>query len=257
MVPTALITGPTAGLGAEFAEQLAAAGYDLVLVSRDETRLQQTADRLRSRHRVEVEVLAADLADLDATRRVAERLSCTERPIELLVNNAGFGVNGQTLDLDVDEQLRLLDVLCRAVLVLSHAAGTAMRARGSGAILNVSSVAAYGPLSAYSAAKAWVTTFTEGLAGDLAGTGVQVCAVHPGFTHTEFHQRADLNMSKLPEWGWLSVERVVTEALTDLRRGRVLSVPSRRYRALVLALRFAPSGLRRRGSAALVRSRVR
>lgn len=252
---TALITGATAGLGAEFATQLARSGYDLVVVARDEVRLQATAARLRTQFGVDVEVLAADLSSEEETQRVAARAGSRDQPIDLVVNNAGFGLQQAFAESAVADQVRLLDVLVRAVLVITHSAVGAMRERGHGAVLNVSSVAAFGALGSYSAAKAWVTTFSESLAGELAGTGVLVSVVHPGFTRTEFHERAAMNMAMLPAFGWLPADRVVRDALADLRRGRVVSIPSKRYRVMVALMRTIPADLRRRGSAAIANLR--
>lgn len=248
---TALITGASAGLGAAFADHLAARGHDLVLVARDERRLNETATALLERHRVEVEVLPADLADRAQTQRVAERLADAGRPVDLLVNNAGFGQRTSFLCSDIAEEERALDVMVRAVLVLSHAAAGAMKERGHGAVLNVSSVASFATMGHYSAIKSWVTVFSEGLAMELRGTGVQVSACCPGFVHTEFHDRAQMNMSRLPEVGWLTADQVVTAALDDLSSGAVVSVPSVRYKALVGALRVLPRPAVRRVSATI------
>jgi len=240
---TALVTGATAGIGREFALQLAARGDDLVLVARDVPRLEAFAAELRTTAGVRVEVLAADLSDRAQLDRVAERLASTEAPVDVLVNNAGYSLKGAFLDNDVAAEEALFDVLSRAVLVLSHAAGRAMRARGRGAIVNVSSVASFLTSGTYSANKSFVTVFSEGLAAELAGTGVTVTALCPGFTHTEFHQRADLDMSSMPEFLWLDAPRLVRDALADVDRGKVVSVPGRQYKAIVTALRVLPRPL--------------
>lgn len=242
---TALITGATAGLGWCFARKLAATGHDLVLVARDEARLQIRADELRRDFGVAVEVLPADLGDLAQTKVVAERAASTTAPVDLVVNNAGFGLGTGFTHSDLDDELQMFNVLCRAVLVISHAAIPVMKGRGRGAILNVSSVASFLPQGTYSSAKAWVTTFTESLAAELVGTGVQVSALCPGFTHTEFHQRADVPVSALPEIAWLDADFVVEQGLADLRRGVVVSVPSLRYKASVAALTHLPGVARR------------
>lgn len=247
-MPTALVTGASAGLGREFAEQLAARGHDLVLVARDRDRLREVAEGLMATHGVAVEALPADLADRTRLQAVADRLAAADRPIDLLVNNAGFGIRTAFGTGDVAEEERALDVMVRAVLVLSHAAAGPMRGRGHGAILNVSSVAGYAVMGSYSAIKAWVTVFSEGLAGELAPAGVRVTAVCPGYVHTEFHERARITMDRLPERLWLHAPDVVREALDDLASGRVVSVPSRRYRVMAVVLRHAPRALVRRGS---------
>jgi short-subunit dehydrogenase len=256
-MPTALVTGATAGLGAEFARQLAAAGQDLVLVARDTARLDSKADELHTTYGVSVEVLAADLADREQVSQVAERLADAGRPVDVLVNNAGFARRTGFLADDLAEEERAVDVMLRAVLVLSHAAARAMRERGRGRIVNVASVAAYTAMGTYSATKSWVVVFTEALGRELAGSGVTATVVCPGFVHTEFHQRANLNMSRLPEWGWVDAERVVREGLAGAAAGRVLVVPTRRYAVLVTVLRYLPRSLVRRVSAALAARRRR
>ena len=237
---TVLITGASAGLGLEFAWQLATARHDLVLVARDAERLGRLASQLHSAAGVHVEVLAADLSVAADVERVAERLRSTERPVGLLINNAGFGLHQRFVGGDLDTELRGLDVMVRAVLVLSNAAAGQMTARGRGAILNVASVAALFATGTYAAHKAWVRTFTEGLAIELAGTGVTATALCPGFVHTEFHERADLDMSSMPEIAWLNADAVVAAALADVRRGVVISTPSLRYRTVAGIARLLP-----------------
>ena len=238
---TALVTGGTAGIGHAFARRLAADGYDLVLVARDGDRLAQVAAELGARYGTAVEVMVADLAVRADVARVADRLAGA--PVDVLVNNAGFGLNTSFLGSDAADQERLLDVLCRAVLVISHAGAKAMVARGSGAIVNVSSVAGFAAMGTYGAAKAWVTAFTEALAVELSGTGVTATALCPGFVRTQFHDRARMNMSRLPARAWLDADTVVDACLADVRRGRVVSVPSARYRVAVFLARHAPRPL--------------
>ncbi|WP_153398130.1 SDR family NAD(P)-dependent oxidoreductase [Ornithinicoccus halotolerans] len=256
-MPTALVTGASAGLGEEFAQQLSARGYDLVLVARSADRLEELAGRLREHRGVAVEVLPADLADREQLARVAARVADAEhdRPVDLLVNNAGFGLRQGLLGGDLAEQETALDVMVRPVLVLTHAAVNRMAPAGRGAVLNVSSVASWATMGSYSAIKAWVTVFSEGLARELADRGVLVTAVCPGFVHTEFHARARISKQMVPGRMWLTADRVVAEALADLDRGHPVSVPSRRYRAVVRLLRHAPRRLVRRGSAGMSRRR--
>jgi short-subunit dehydrogenase len=246
---TALVTGATSGIGLSFAHQLAERGHDVVLVARDRARLENVSDELRARYAVQTEILVADLTDRADTGKVAERLADGARPVDLLVNNAGYALKKRFLDNDISEEEAVFDVLGRAVLVLSHAAARAMRERGHGAIVNVSSVAGQITSGTYSAVKSFVTVFTEGLSAELAGTGVTATALLPGFTRTEFHQRARLNMSRLPEFMWLDADRLVADCLDDVARGRVVSVPGPQYKAIVAALRFAPRSV--------VRSRAR
>ncbi|MDC7123178.1 SDR family oxidoreductase [Cellulomonas fimi] len=237
---TALVTGASAGLGLEFAWQLATAKHDVVLVARDEERLTRLAAQLEAAAGIRAEVLVADLTRPDDVARVADRLRSDERPVGLLVNNAGFGINQEFVGGDLERELTALDVMVRAVLVLSHAAAESMVARGRGAILNVGSVAALMASGTYSAHKAWVQSFTEGLAVELKGTGVTATVVNPGFTHTEFHERGRIDMTGYPEIVWLNAEDVVATALADVRRGVVISTPSARYRTMSALARLAP-----------------
>ncbi len=237
---TALITGATSGLGLEFAWQLATARHNIVIVARDVPRLESLAGQLRAAAGVEVEVLPADLAVREEVERVAERLRATEHPVGLLVNNAGFGLGTSFVDSDVADQERALDVMVRAILILSHAAAGQMTARGHGAILNVSSIASLLAGGTYSAHKAWVRTFTEGLAAELDGTGVTATVITPGLVRTEFHDRAGLDFDSAPEALWLRPERVVSEALAAVRRGAVIHTPSKRYRVVAGTVRTLP-----------------
>ena len=244
-MPTALITGATSGIGHEFAVQLASRGHDLVIVARDEARLASVAESLRADHRVEVEVLRADLSDRAALQTVADRVADAARPVDTLVNNAGYGLGGRFVDHDTALEEALFDVLARAVLVLSHAAARAMRARGRGTIVNVSSVAGFLAMGTYSAAKSYVTVFSEGLSAELAGTGVSVTVLCPGYVTTEFQQRAGLS-SPGPDFLWLDARRLVSDCLADVERGKVVSVPSMQYKAAVGLLRVVPRPLLRR-----------
>lgn len=252
---TALVTGASAGLGRAFAVELASRGHDLILVARDHTRLEELAEELQTTYAVSTETLSADLADRDQAEQVADRLRDASRPVDLLINNAGFGLRGSFTKGDLADEERALDVMVRAVLVLSHAAAGAMRARGRGGILNVSSVAGFAVMGSYSAIKSWVTVFTEALSVELAGTGVQATAVCPGFVHTEFHDRARMNMSALPDALWLDVDQVVTGALRDLDAGRTVSVPSATYKAVTAGIRLAPRALVRGISSSLAQRR--
>lgn len=236
---TAVVTGGTSGIGAAFARELAARGWDLVLVARDETRLQAMATELGTGGR-RVEVLPADLSVRDDVDRVVRRVEDAERPVDLLVNNAGFSVHTALSSPDVAAHDRSLDVMVRAVLVLGGAAARAMRPRGRGAILNVSSTAGFITMGAYSAIKAWVTSYSEGLAVELHGSGVTVTALCPGWVHTEFHARAGIPESSIPNALWLDAEPLVRTALDDAERGRVISIPSVRYRVLIWFARHLP-----------------
>ena len=237
---TALVTGPTAGIGAAFARQLAERGHDLVLVARDQARLNALADELRSRYGVEAEVLVADLADREQLARVEGRVADPDRPVHVLVNNAGFGHKRPFLENSVEDEQQMLDVLVTAVLRLTHAALGAMVARGDGQIVNVSSIAGYLPRGTYSAAKAYVTSLSRWADATYRDRGVRVMALLPGFTKTEFHARMDVSRRSAPSWMWLDADRVVREALADLDAGRPVSIPSRRYKALAALSRVVP-----------------
>ncbi|MGK5674765.1 SDR family NAD(P)-dependent oxidoreductase [Micromonospora sp. URMC 106] len=241
----ALITGATAGIGAAFARRLASDGWDLVLVARDAARLTDTAAELTARHGRQVETIPADLSTDDGCAAVERRLA-EGSPIELLVNNAGISLNTPFLRSSAGDEARLLRLNVHAVMRLTLAALRPMTERRRGAVINVSSVAGFGavmPGSTYSASKAWVTNFSESVGQSARPFGVRVMALCPGYTRTEFHDRAGINMSKTPEWMWLRAEDVVDEALRDLRKGKLVSVPAWKYKLAVAGLRHAPRRL--------------
>ena len=247
---TALITGGTAGIGRAFADRFAALGYDLVLVARDRERLEATAGQLRDASGVQVQTLSADLATGEGCAAVRDRLEQQERPVDILVNNAGFALGHSFRRGSLADEERLLDVHVRAVLRLTHAALPGMVVRGKGSVINVASVAAFMPRGTYSAAKAWVVSFSESVAAELNGTGVRCMALCPGFTHTEFHDRAAIDESQIPGWMWLNAPDVVDAAIDDLRKGLTVSVPAAKYKLLLGASRLVP----RRVSTRLSRS---
>jgi uncharacterized protein len=246
-VPTALITGATAGIGAAFASRLARDGRDLVLVARDGERLEAAAARHRER-RVSVQVLTADLTTADGRDRVVARLTDPEAPVDLLVNNAGATQRRPFLEADPDVLLAQHDLNVTAVLQLTRAALPGMVERRRGAVVNVASMLGFatGSSSTYVAEKAWVTVFTEGLAGMLAGTGVRALVLCPGYVRTELHERAGLDMGERKGLMWLDAERVVEECLADLARGKVVSVPSPQYKAIAAWMDLVPRPVLRR-----------
>jgi short-subunit dehydrogenase len=240
--PVAVITGPTSGLGAGFAHRYARDGYDLVLVARDTARLEQLAAELHDEAGAGVEVLTADLAVAADRAKVAGRL---RSGVQVLVNNAGFGTSGEFWTAEFAVLQAQLDVNVTAVMELTHAALPAMIEAGSGTVINVASVAALVPGrgSTYSASKAWVVSFSEGLANGLTGTGVSVHALCPGFIHTEFHARAGIDMADTPSYLWLKIEDVVCECLADVGKGKVVIVPGLQYKVLTTGSRMVPRNL--------------
>jgi short-subunit dehydrogenase len=231
-MPTALITGATAGIGAAFARRLAADGFDLILLARDAERLGRAAVEYGNS-----EILVADLSTEDGIVKA----ETAARRVDLLINNAGFGQKGRFLEVPLDDELTMLRVHCEAILRLTYAALPAMRERGRGGVINVASVAAFFSRGTYGASKAWVVGFSQGVAQDVPG--VPVMALCPGFVHTEFHDRAEMDMSGMPSAFWLDADNVVKTALRDFRRGRSVSVPGFQYKALVGAGKLIPRNL--------------
>jgi len=240
-VLNALVTGPTAGIGRAFAENFARHGLGLILVARNKERLTQLAGELSSQYGVNCEILVADLADRVSLAIVEER---AERPdVFALVNNAGFGLATAFTQSPRAAEQQLLDTLATATMRLTHATVPQMLARDSGWIINVSSVAGWIAGGSYSAAKAWTTVFTEGLASELMDAHVRVVAVCPGFVRTEFHQRAQQDVSAIPEFWWLTPDEVVEQTFRDIARGRIVSVASMRYQGAALLLQSLPRPL--------------
>jgi short-subunit dehydrogenase len=246
-VPTSLITGATSGIGAAFASRLARDGRDLVLVARDGERLEAAAARHRERG-VSVHVLVADLATAEGRDRVAARLADPAAPVDLLVNNAGATLRRPFLEADPEAVQGQLGLNVTAVLQLTRAALPGMVERGRGAVVNVSSMLGFAPGSGstYTADKAWVTVFTEGVAATLVGTGVRALALCPGFVRTDFHERAGIDVGGRRGPLWLDAERVVEECLADLARGKVVSVPSPQYKAIAALMDLLPRPVLRR-----------
>jgi hypothetical protein len=233
----AVVTGATAGIGAAFARRLATDGFDLLLVARDEERLATVAAGLPGR----AEILSADLSTADGCSVVEEQLR--GRTVDMLVNNAGISLNTTFVDSTAEAEERMLRLNVQAVMRLTLAALSGMVARRRGYIVNVSSVAGFGvplPGSTYSATKAWVTNFSESVALSVRPHRVRVMALCPGWTRTEFHDRAGIDASRIPGWMWLAADDVVRAGLRDLRRGRAVSVPDWRYKVATFGMRHLP-----------------
>jgi len=254
MTSWALVTGPTAGIGAAYAKLLAAKGFNLVLVSRDLKRLGQTAADLTAKHAIETQVLSADLTTDKGIATLADFIAKNE--IEVLINNAGFGLNSSFVkSSDADEQ-SVLNILVAAPMQLSHAVLPQMVARKSGTIVNVSSVAGYFAAGHYSAAKAYVTVLTESMHAEVSKHGVNVSALCPGFTKTEFHQRAKMKMDALPNFMWLDADFLVAKSWADAQAGKAISIPGWQYRVMVWIAKNAPRVWMRR-TGITVRSKQR
>jgi len=243
---TALVTGATAGIGESFTRLLAGKDFDLVLVARDKKRLQERAASLSRKYKIGVEVLQADLSVPAQLARVEKRLSNPKKPIEVLINNAGFGIKDSFLSSDIEAELNLIDVLAKAPMQLMHAVLPQMLVRNSGTIINVSSVASFIAGGTYSAAKSYLTVHTESLHAELSKTNINVSALCPGFTRTEFHQRGKMKMSGLPNFMWLEADRVASESWIAAERGNAICIPGWQYKILSTFARFGPRPLVRK-----------
>ncbi|MFT3888210.1 MAG: SDR family NAD(P)-dependent oxidoreductase [Arachnia sp.] len=253
---SALITGGTSGIGHAFAVEFASRGTDLVLVARDAERLERVAAELREVHGIEVETLAADLSVREDVLRVADRIEDPARPVDWLINNAGFGLHSTVLDKsEIEIQAKAFDVMCLAVLILGGAAGRAMRARGQGRIVNVASTSAAIFTGNYSAVKAWARTYSTALGLELRGTGVTVTGLLPGWVRTEFHDRAGINASKLPGIVWIEADKLVRQCLADAERGKLESIPDVKWKIAMFIGDHGPRALPRLVSRKLTASR--
>lgn len=241
--PLAVVTGPTAGIGRTFADRYAARGHDVLLVSRDAQRLAAVAAELRARHGVDARAFACDLADDAEIERLANVLTALPR-VDALVNNAGFGTLGTLERTSPRAQSQMVHVHCVAPLRLAQAVLPGMLARRAGAIVNVASVAAFTTSAGngtYSATKAFLLLLSEGMAAEVAGRGVVVQALCPGFTRTEFHDRMGFAQSNIPGFLWLTTDAVVDASLRALDAGGpVVVVPDVRYRAITAIVRHIP-----------------
>lgn len=243
----ALVTGASAGLGREFAVQLAALGVDLVLVARDRARLDALASELRARDGREIEVLSADLLTEAGLAAVEHRVRAGD--IDVLVNNAGFGLNRAFTHTTVEDETRMFDLLARVPMRLTHEVLPSMRSRGRGWVINVASMAAFVPGGSYAAAKVYLVALSRALHAQVREEGVTVTAVCPGFTHTEFHDRMGERALGIPGWAWADARTVVRDAIRGARRGRALVATDAQYRAALLVRPFLPDALLARLSA--------
>jgi short-subunit dehydrogenase len=245
-MPTSLVTGATSGIGESFTRLLATKGYGLVLVARDEKRLQERAKSLESKFKIKVEVLQADLSVATQLAKVEKRLANPDSPIDVLINNAGFGIKDSFLKSEIADEILLFDVLAKAPMQLAHAVLPQMLSRNSGTIINVSSIASFIAGGTYSAAKAYLTVHTESLHSELSKTNIKISALCPGFTHTEFHQRGKMKMSGLPNFMWLESDRVVADSWKAAMAGKAICIPGWQYKILSTIARFGPRPLVRK-----------
>jgi len=251
-VSAALVTGASTGIGEQFARVLAERGHDLVLVARDRRRLDALAGELTEQRHVRCDVLTADLTEAAQLAPVETRAA----DVDLLVNNAGFGTAGRFVDLDVDGEEREVRLNVLALVRLTHAAARAMVARGTGAILNVASIAALQPApnnATYAATKAFVLSFTEAVHEEVRGTGVAVSCLLPGFTRSEFQQRAGIDESQIPGFLWQSAEHVARAGLDGLAKNRAVIVPGALNKSAAVATRLAPHSITRRAAGIVMR----
>ena len=240
----ALVTGATAGIGESFSRLLAKEGFNLILVARDLPRLNERAAALEANFKIKTKVIAADLATDSGCKIIEDFIESNE--VEVLINNAGFGINKSFLVSDIAAEQQMFDVLVRTPMRLMHAILPGMKERNSGTLINVSSVAAWIAGGTYSASKSYLTVLTESLHTELAGTNVKVSALAPGFTRTEFHQRGRMKMNGLPKFMWLDADVLVAKAWSDAQKGAAVSIPGWQYIVLSSFLRFGPRPLVRK-----------
>ena len=244
MASWALVTGATAGIGESFTRLLAENNYNVVLVARDLPRLQERAQRLEAKYQVQTHCIQADLST-DAGCSEVERYIANNR-IDVLINNAGFGINKAFTVSELEEEQKLLDVLVRTPMRLMHVALPLMKQRDRGVVINVSSVAGFIAGGTYSASKSYLTVLTESMHTELASTNVKISALCPGFTRTEFHQRGRMSMKGLPSFMWLDSDELVAQAWRDALKGEAISIPGWQYRLLVFVIQRLPRSIVRK-----------
>lgn len=240
----AVVTGATAGIGESFTRLLAAAGFNLVLVARDEVRLNERAAGLREKYGAESIVIVADLATESGCAKVEEFIANNE--VEVLINNAGFGINKPFTISDLAKEEEVLKVLVRTPMRLMHVVLPKMKERNSGVIINVSSIASFIAGGTYSASKSYLTVLSESLHTELCATNIKVSALCPGFTRTEFHQRGRMKMAGLPQFMWLNSDVLVAKAWKDALAGKPVSIPGWQYKLLVGFISLLPRSFVRR-----------
>lgn len=236
----ALITGASSGIGAEFARQYAQHGYSLVISGRNHDALENLAQEIRQEHSVDVEIMRADLLREDDVQALVIRIRSAERPVEILVNNAGFGLGKEFLKASAQAHMQQVDVLAKIPLQLMHAALEVMVERGRGRIINVASVAAFMPNGTYSAVKRFVVTMSESAHLQYSPVGVSVTAVCPGLTRSGFHRAMGVDEPQLPAIFWLLPKKVVADAIQANFKNKALVIPSATYKALVFAQCLMP-----------------
>ena len=240
----ALVTGATAGIGESFSRLLAELGFNIVLVARDLPRLNERAAALEANFKIKTKVIPADLSTDSGCKSIEDFIATNE--VEVLINNAGYGINKSFLVSDITAEQQMFDVLVRTPMRLMHAILPGMKERNSGTLINVSSVAAWIAGGTYSASKSYLTVLTESLHTELAGTKVRVSVLAPGFTRTEFHQRGRMKMNGLPKFMWLNADVLVAKAWSDAQKGAAISIPGWQYAVLSYFLRFGPRPLIRK-----------
>lgn len=240
----ALVTGASSGIGWHFANLLSQKGYDLVITARNTERLNQIGNELNSKTGCQVEVITADLTTENGIAVIENRLRAGD--IDVLINNAGYGLNKSFTKSDTDEEISIIKILCEAPMRFAHAVIPTMINKNSGTIINVSSVAAWITGGHYSATKSYLMVLSESLHTELSETAIKVCSLAPGFTHTEFHQRGAMKMDGLPKFMWLDADKVVETAWNDAAAGKAISIPGAQYKFLYLLMRYAPRSIVRR-----------
>lgn len=244
MASWALVTGATAGIGESFTRLLAENNYNIVLVARDLPRMQDRARDLESQYKISTHVIQADLAT-DSGCAIVEQYIVNNQ-IDVLINNAGFGINKAFTMSSLENEQQMLDVLVRTPMRLAHSVLPGMKQRNNGVIINVSSVASFIAGGTYSASKSYITVLSESLNTELAGTNVKVSALCPGFTRTEFHQRARMSMKGLPNFMWLNSDELVLKSWKDALKGKAVSIPGWQYQLLVFLIRSIPRSIVRK-----------